>query len=271
VTSRLLDALAVRPLLLDGGMGTRLIARGLDLSSDAPVLWNLSHPDEVSEIHRRDVAAGSDAVLSNTFGADTVSLDRETWDLSAINRRAVELARDVVGADRFILGSISPRASHSETAYAAQAEALAEAGADALFLETHTPDEALVGLHQLRHCFPLPIVVGVFTGMGEDELRELVDRGADVVGMNCRDPSEVQAWAEDRVPVRDASGRRIPFLSEPSASHPDYGDVPPAQFAAIIPGLLRRGFRLFGGCCGATEAHVAAMRSALDRATRLGV
>ena len=169
MSSRLLDALAVRPLLLDGGMGTRLIARGLDLTADAPPLWNLSHPDEVRDVHRRDVAAGSDAVLSNSFCADAVSLDRGVGDLAAINRRAVELAREVVGPDRFILGSIGPRACHSETAYAAQVEALAEAGVDALFLETHTPSEAATGLRQLRRRFPLPIVVGIITGMGAEE------------------------------------------------------------------------------------------------------
>ena len=95
MTDRFLAALARGPLILDAAMGTRLVARGLDLAHDDPAIWNLSHPEAVAEIHARDVAAGSDAVLTNTFGANRPWLARSGRDdrVEAINRRAVALAR----------------------------------------------------------------------------------------------------------------------------------------------------------------------------------
>src|SRR5581483_10567116 len=98
-SGKLAEALARGPILMDAAMGTRLIARGLDLAHDDPCLWCLDRPDEVLDIHRRDVAAGADAVLTNTFGANRLTLDRlgRSADVVAINRRAVELARAAAG------------------------------------------------------------------------------------------------------------------------------------------------------------------------------
>src|SRR4051812_16772915 len=121
---RLHHAMARGLLVLDAAMGTRLIARGLDLTGDDPTLWNLSHPDEVRELHGRDVAAGSDAVVTNTFGANRNWLARygRAGDVAAINRRAVGLARETVGPDRFVFGSIGPTASEVPGAAREQAE-----------------------------------------------------------------------------------------------------------------------------------------------------
>src|SRR4051794_5009734 len=95
-------------LVLDAAMGTRLIARGLDLSCDDPALWNLSHPEVARGLHALDVAAGSDAVVTNTFGANRSWLARygRAGDVAAMNRRAVELARQAAGPNRFVVGSI---------------------------------------------------------------------------------------------------------------------------------------------------------------------
>jgi hypothetical protein len=70
MTDRLLQAVATRPIVMDGAMGTRLIERGLDLRHDDPALWNRTHPEIVSAIHARDVAAGAEAIVTNTFGAN---------------------------------------------------------------------------------------------------------------------------------------------------------------------------------------------------------
>src|SRR3954453_4253877 len=88
-SDRLRAAMARGPLVLDAAMGTRLIARGLDLLGDDPALWNLSHPGVVRELHARDVAAGSDAVVTNTFGANRIWLARygRAKDVAEINRR----------------------------------------------------------------------------------------------------------------------------------------------------------------------------------------
>ena len=72
----LADAVARGPVVLDAALGTRLLALGLDLATDDPALWNLSHPESVADLHRRDVGAGADALLTNTFGANRPRLAR---------------------------------------------------------------------------------------------------------------------------------------------------------------------------------------------------
>jgi methionine synthase I (cobalamin-dependent) len=268
VSSRLLAALADRPLLLDGGMGTRLIARGLDLTADDPALWNLSRPEIVRDVHARDIAAGSDVLLTNTFGANAAWLARlgRAGEMVAINRTAVALASEAAGPDRFVLGSIGPTAGELARD---QAEILAESGVDGLILETHRSDDALARLGELRRDLDLPILVGLFAFHEPiaEAGRRLADAGADVVGINCIPPEWAPEWIEDlwqAIPT-------VPLLCKPSAAHPDWPPIPPAALAAGVPALLRHGVRLLGGCCGATEAHVAALRSALDRAAARGL
>lgn len=265
MTSRLLDAIAARPLLLDGGMGTRLIACGLDLRSDDTALWNLSHPEAVREVHAADVAAGSDAVVANTFGANSAWLDRysRAGEMTAINRRAVELARDAVGPDRFVLGSIGPTAADRPGAYRAQADALADAGVDGLLLETHRSDRALLAMGELRRSLDLPILASLYwlAEPIEDAARHLVEAGADVLGANCLRPAHALDWIS-KLSLNTPLG--FPILCKPSASHPDAPAVSPEELADDVWEWLEWGVRLLGGCCGATEAHVAAMRSALD-------
>jgi 5-methyltetrahydrofolate--homocysteine methyltransferase len=266
VTSRLLEALAARPLLLDAAMGTRLIARGLDLRTDDTPFWNLTHPEVVREIHGLDVDAGSDAILTNTFGANSAWLDRygRAGEVAEINRRAVVLARDAAGTDRFVLGSIGPTAAGSAGAYREQAEALAEAGVDGLLLETHTLDRALVGLSDIVHAVDLPTLVSL-TSWGTDPGRDalhLIEAGADVLGTNCTVTPQARFVFG---PIRDVSP--IPLLIKPTGQLPGRSPLPVRTFASFVPIWLRWGVRLMGGCCGTTEAHVAAMRSALDEAT----
>ena len=242
-------------------MGARLIARGLKVEADDPALWNLSHPEVVRDVHARDVAAGSDCVLTNSFGANGSWLDRfgRAGEMAAINRSAVALAREAAGPDRFVLGSIGPTATG---AYRSQAEALAGAGVDGLILETHRPEQALAGLDELRQALDVPIVVSLFTcdGPVAEVARRLVDAGADVLGVNCVRPEA----ALGRI-VALSEAVSVPLLCKPAAAHPDWPPVAPADLAADLPRWLDRGVRLVGGCCGATEAHVAALRSALDR------
>jgi methionine synthase I (cobalamin-dependent) len=262
VTDRLLEALANRPLLLDGGMGTRLIELGLDLKASDPSLWNLTHPQAIAAIHARDIAAGSDVLLTNTFGANTAWLDRfaRAGEMAAINRRAVAIAREAAGPARFLLGTIGPTASSAEF-YRAQAEILVESGVDGLLLETHTLSAALNGLDALRTTNDLPILVSLASWPYEplQAARQLVEAGADVLWINCVEPGRARDWVQ-------ACGRLVPvpLLWKPSASHPLSGSVTPEELAFGLPDLHAHGVRLFGGCCGANEAHVAALRAALD-------
>ena len=265
VEPRLLAAISRRPLILDAGVGYRLIARGMDDAADDPAMWNLTHTQTIHALHLDDLRAGSDAVLTNTFGANRSWLARfgRGEDVSAINRQGVRLARDAAGPGRFVLGSIGPTAADAPDACVEQAEVLADAGVDGLVLETHRLDQAIAGLRLLRGHFDGPIVVSLCeTATPTDALATLVDGGADVVGVNCVRPEDARAWV-GAIGGRYRGIPPVPLLYKPGAVSPVGEEISPEAFAAGLSRLADAGVRLFGGCCGATAAHVAAIRSAL--------
>lgn len=262
-TDRLRSALARGPILLDAAMGTRLIARGLDLAREDPAAWVLTRPDVVLAIHRLDVAAGSDAVLTNTFGANRAWLAHYglAGRAAEINREAAALARLAVGPNRLVLGSIGPTASNDPTALREQAEALAEGGVDALILETHRLDQALMALAHLSPFLPLPVLASLYTWPEpvDESARALAGAGAAAIGANCL--SGMGPALRLARKLRGASD--LPLLIKPSP-----GRSSPRRFAGAIPRLLDCGVRLVGGCCGTTEAHLSAIREVMG-ATRL--
>jgi methionine synthase I (cobalamin-dependent) len=251
-------------------MGTRLIARGLDLAHDDPALWNLSHPGAVADIHARDLAAGSDAILSNTFGANRVWLSRlgRAADVAMINHHGVRLAREVAGPDRFVIGSIGPTAADSPDAAREQAGLLAEAGVDALILETFIADQALRALQTLVGTTSLPLLVSLVQWPTDSALTalRLTDLGAEVLGANCQNGPEpaLQTAALLR------SVTPLPLLFKPNAGLPGAETRDADSFARMVAPLLSLGTRLIGGCCGTTEAHVAALRAACYDGTLAG-
>ncbi len=249
-------------------MGTRLIARGLDLAADDPCLWNLTHPEVVVAIHRRDVAAGADAIVTNTFGANRRWLARHgrADEDARLNARAVVLAREAAGPDRFVIGDIGPYGLGDLSCYLEQAEALARAGVEALYLETHTPDQAVVGLGGLRRRFALPILVGLFVPperWPEGTPERLRDAGADLLGANCVRP-KVAADITARLEAMDGD---FPLFVKPSAEPAS----DPADWLASVPLRPTRGpslpasVRLYGGCCGTDDRHVGLLREVIGR------
>lgn len=273
MSSRFLAAIAEGPLILDAAMGTRLCARGLDLRSDDPSLWNLTHPDEVQDVHRRDVAAGSQVLFTNTFGANASWLanHRSGWAnlgrthaVEAINRRAVALARQAAGSEPFVVGSIGPTAADQPGAALEQAAILVDAGVDALVFETYRAETAERVLRQVRalRSGSTPLIVSLWEWPEpvESTARRLLDLGAAILGMNCQDGMDAARMFSERL----APFVTCPLVVKPSASglpRPASGSSP-ASFAAAVPRLLDRKVRLLGGCCGTTEAHVAALAAA---------
>ena len=258
MSDRLLDRATRGPVLLDAAMGTRLIARGLDLAADDPCLWNLSRPDVVLDVHRRDVAAGAEAVFANTFGANRAWLGRfaRTGSVVAVNRAAVALAREAAGPGRFVVGSIGPTAAGDPATLREQADALLDAGADALALETFRLDPALAALPALA---PAPILVGLFDWPGpiEDAARRLVDAGASAVGANCFADFDL---ARRLLDACHAAG--IPAWLKPSPGRDGPGFE---TFEHLAARVAATGSGLLGGCCGTTEDHVATIRRAWGR------
>jgi 5-methyltetrahydrofolate--homocysteine methyltransferase len=251
------DFLARGPILLDAGMGTRLLARGLGVGEASS--WNLERPDKVLEVHQLDIAAGSDALLTNTFCAGRNWLQQ--FDLAdrtvEINRRGVELARLASGPDRLVLGSIGPTAQGQAAPLIEQAEALVEAGIDALLLETYPRAEAEAATRLLTARFATPVVVSLFNWphvVGETA-SALAAAGAAAIGVNCVE--SIQECLRVVHALHEAT--HLPLLVKPGAGRLDL-------FEAAVPELVTKGVRLIGGCCGTTDVHIAALRVALTRA-----
>src|SRR5438105_9029635 len=135
------------PVITDGAWGTELQARGLGLG-EFPDLWNLSHPKHVAEVARAYVEAGSQIILTNTFGANRIRLAEHgpTGSVAEINRRGVEISSEAAEGKARVFASIGPTgklllsgdvtADELRSAFAEQSRALTNAGADGLVIET---------------------------------------------------------------------------------------------------------------------------------------
>ena len=219
------------------------------------------------DIHQRDVAAGCRVLFTNTFGANRAWLAQfgRADDVEAINRAAVELARRAAGPAGFVVGDIGPTAAEEPGAAGRAGRGPDRAGVDALVLETFRLEPAIAALAELRRDAgtpPVPLIVSLWQWPDavEDAARRLVEAGAVVVGLNCRPAIERR-----RSPWCGASPRPSParILVKPGVAPGDPGcGSTPAAFAAAVPALLEQNVRLIGGCCGTTEAHVAALAAA---------
>jgi 5-methyltetrahydrofolate--homocysteine methyltransferase len=253
-------------VVLDAALGTRLIALGLRLEDDDPCLWNLSHPEAVAGIHRRDAAAGSQALLTNTFGANRSWLGRygaARDQVGAINRAAVALARRAAGPGRFVVGDIGPTAADGG-AVAEQAGFLIDAGVEALILETHRLDQAEAALRQIetdghtRGAVPVLVSLVAWPDPPDEAIARLTALGAAALGGNCQPGMAAALELAER--LRPATS--LPLIVKPAAGLPGGPVDLPEAFAAAVPRLRARSPILVGGCCGTTEAHVVALAAA---------
>lgn len=282
-------------LLSDGAMGTMLHQQGLQ-PGESPDSWCIERPDVVRGIAEAYVAAGSDIVETNTFGASSLKLKPYglTEKVSEINRAAVTLARAAVGEHGYVAGSMGPSGhivveeggdldrSVLYQVFKEQAIALAEAGADFILIETMSSlPEAVQAIRAARENTSIPVACtftfqrkakGFRTMMGVDPsraAREAASAGAQIVGSNCSSGIEdmIEIASEMRAAVPDAA-----ILMQPNAGAPVLEDgktvfkQTPGYMASRIPELLEAGANIVGGCCGTSPAHISAMAAAL-RAT----
>jgi 5-methyltetrahydrofolate--homocysteine methyltransferase len=293
----LLEALVQRPLLADGAMGTQLQAAGLELGGCGEH-WNLKHPDRVLAIQKRYVAAGSDCLMTHTFGASAINLARHglAESVEAINRAGVEIARQAFG-DRagYVLGDIGPfggllkpfgnvTLEQARAAFRQQASALVAAGVDGIIIETQTALEELgLAIEAAREAGARCIIGSVAfeitrngrdarTLMGvtpEKAAKFLQGAGAHVAGANCGKDVDV-AWMTT-ILSRYRTACDLPLMAKPNAGRPVLENghwvykQPPEEMAAGLEGLLKAGARIVGACCGSTPAHIALFRTVLDR------
>jgi 5-methyltetrahydrofolate--homocysteine methyltransferase len=292
----LLDAIKERPLLGDGAMGTQLMIGGLEQGNSGEV-WNLTHPERVLAIQRRYVEAGSECLLTNTFGGSRIMLNRHSHadDAAAINAAAVAIAREAFGSrDGYVIGDIGPFGGLMEPygefteaqvldSFREQAKALVEAGADAIIIETQTSLEELrLGLKAAREAgascvigsmaYDVTLDGSTFrTMMGVDPERAaefMQEHGADIVALNCGTGMDM-ARARDAV-LRYLQITDLPIMAQPNAGQPKlvnmkvvYDETPAEMVTGVVP-LLQAGASIIGGCCGSTPDHIRAFREAMD-------
>jgi 5-methyltetrahydrofolate--homocysteine methyltransferase len=289
--ARLIQALGERVLLADGAMGTELQRAGLE-SGACGEAWNVDHPARVLAIQRAYVQAGSDCLITNTFGASSIMLARhgQAERVAEINRAGVRLARAALGDGvGFVLGDIGPFGglmepygeiprSAVQAAFREQASALVAAGAEAIIIETQTALEELELAIEAAHEAGAAAIIGslafdVRTMMGvgpEDAAEFMAARGVDVVALNCGAGVDMTMAAAIVRRYKAASG--LPVMAQPNAGQPVLENMhvvyrqTPAEMAAGLPGLLAAGPRIVGGCCGSTPEHIRRLRLVLDQA-----
>ncbi len=276
------------PVVTDGAWGTELQARGLPVG-EFPDAWNLTHPERVAEVARAYVDAGSQIILTNTFGANRVRLAENGLanQVAEINRRGVEISREAAGSRARVFASIGPSGKllmsgdvteeELSAAFAEQAHALAQAGADALVIETISDlEEGRIAVTAARQT-GLPVVASaVFdsgklkdrTMMGstpEQAAEAFVNAGADVIGANCG--QGIAGFAAICKRLRAATDRPIwikanaglPTLVEGRAVY----QATPVEFASHVPELVELGASFIGGCCGTNPEFIRAVVRAL--------
>jgi methionine synthase I (cobalamin-dependent) len=271
-------------IITDGAWGTEFQRRGLAMGVPSD-LWNLTRPDDVEAVARAYVDAGSRVILTNTFRGNPVALGAlgEAGRAAEINRRGVELSKRAAGAGVRVFASMGPTGKVLATgdidertvldALRAQAEALAEGGADALLFETFSDvDEARLAVRAAKP-LGLPILVSFAfdsgrkkdrTMMGatpEAAARAMADEGVDAVGANCGAGPEFFPAICRR--LRESSS--LPVWVKPNAGLPSLVDrravytMGPGSFSGYLPALIEAGASFVGGCCGTSPEFIRAL------------
>ena len=275
------------PVLLDGGMGTMLQARGLKLG-EYPELAALEHPDWLLDIHRAYVAAGSQILCANTFGANREKLRRTGRTVEEVIPPSIALARQAAGGRALValdLGPIGqllePTGSLDfETAvdiFAQEVRAARDAGADLVMVETMTDlQECRAALLAVKENSDLPVMVSLTyeergrTFLGHSPAAAaltLEGMGADAIGVNCSlGPREMPPLVEELT-----KWTTLPISVKPNAGLPDPGgagyDITAEEFADAMAALTQLGVKCYGGCCGTTPDYIAKLAQALEGRT----
>lgn len=281
--------LAGGPVITDGACGTQLQARGLP-PGGFPDVWNLRHPDQVLQVARQYVLAGSEIILTNTFGSNRFRLHEIGMDheVREINAAGVWIAREAAQGESLVFGSIGPSGKMLITgdtdlrllqgAFEAQAQALAEAGVDGIVIETMSElGEARVAIAAAK-ATELPVVACMVFDCGKAKDRTmmgdtpetaacvLAEAGADAIGANC---GQGIATAVD-ICRRFSAATSLPVWIKPNAGLPEIENgkiryrTSPEEFASYLPALVQAGAHLIGGCCGTNPDFIRKLRALRD-------
>jgi methionine synthase I (cobalamin-dependent) len=276
------EIIADGAVLTDGAWGTQLQARGL-APGETPDLWNVTQPDKVSAVAKAYVAAGSQIILTNTFGANRFRLAEAgaAAKVKIINEAGARISREAADGDAFVFASIGPSGkflmngdvteAELSAAFAEQAQALADGGAQGLQVETMQDlDEARIAIAAAK-ATGLPVVASMVFDSGKNQDRTmmgttpeqaataLIAAGADVIGANCGQGiagfvnicARLKSAAGDH-PIWIKANAGLPQIQEGKAVYA----MTAAEFAGYVPAVLAAGAKFIGGCCGTSPDFI---------------
>ncbi len=279
-------------VILDGGMGTLLQARGLQ-PGESPERWNLTHPRDIAAIHQAYFDCGSNVVNTNTFGANLLHFSER--ELEEIIRAAVANARQAVidsktTHEKYVALDIGPCGrllkpmgdldfEEAVRVFAQTVRLGVQYGVDLIMIETMNDSyETKAALLAAKENSDLPVLVSnaysengkLMTGASPAAMVAMLEgMGADAIGVNCSfGPDKLAPIVREY--LRYAS---VPVLLKPNAGlpHSECGctvyDIDEAAFAEITGGLVGEGVRVAGGCCGTTPAYIKALVDKIDFVT----
>ena len=283
-----LRALARRPLLFDGAMGSNLNDFP-DRDWEAPEEATLRFPDRMAGVYQAYLDAGADVLSTNTFGGNLIRLERAglVSKSDAINRGAAEQARAVAGDDAWVAGDIGQSGDFLEPlgdvteermteAFRVQAEQLAAGGVDFFLCETFSDILEVQIAIQAASSTGLPVFatmtydINLHTMMGvapADGMRACEEAGAAVVGCNCGNGPEEMTQVLDQML---AAGPRRPLMAQSNAGVPELIDgrvcylYPPEKMVEFARQWIDDGLSVIGSCCGSTNQTTHLLREMID-------
>ena len=279
----------------DGATGTNLFVRGLE-TGYPPELWSVERPDDILWLHNSFIDAGSDLILTNSFGGNTfrLKLHQAQGRVAELNEAAAKLARQAADAhtkstDRQVvvagligptgelfepLGALTP--SSAAVAFREQARALANGGVDVLWIETMSSNEEVAAAIEAAKTTGLPICSTMSFDTASRSMMGVTpndfacfaaSRGADFIGANCGiGPAELLHSLQGIL----TQANDIPVVAKGNCGIPAYADEAihyhgtPQLMAEYALFARDAGAKIIGGCCGTSPAHVAAMVAALN-------
>ncbi|MBS3820971.1 MAG: methionine synthase [Planctomycetes bacterium] len=287
----ILGALEAKGLLVsDGAWGTMLQAKGMT-SDDCPEEWNLSHAEDVQAVASAYAEAGSDIILTNTFGGSLLKLAKMGHGEKVVDYNRAGAANSLAAAgDAIVAGSVGPTgefieplgemtAAEMEAVFSEQIGAMLDAGLRAICVETMSAiEEAACAVRAAKHLDATVDVITTFTfnaspkgfktmmGVGPEQVvATMGEAGADVLGSNCG--NGIEQMVDIAKAFREHTD--MPLLIHANAGVPELigGKTvfrqSPEDMAARVGELVAAGANIVGGCCGTTPMHISAMKAAI--------
>lgn len=271
-------------LVSDGAWGTFLQEKGLQ-GGECPELWNIDRPDDVYDIAKSYIDAGSDMIETNSFGGSSFKLQMYGLQDRAyeINKAAAEISRRAAGDEKHVIGSIGPTGKmlvmgdvteeDLYNAFKEQATALEAGGTDAIVIETMSDiEEAKQAIKATKENTKCEIICTMtFEKSGESDfytmmgitpvqmVNDLIEAGANIIGANCG--NGVAGMIEITKDIRKVNAE-VPVLIHANAGIPELKNgvtvfpESPDQMAGFIGKLVEAGANIIGGCCGTTPEHI---------------